>query len=73
MSKGQLNDWLVNTAMGVSYQLWMEANQAYAIQLEAEGDVIKSASTWLLIHRVEEAIRTLSKAKQYRCAISVAR
>lgn len=41
---GKLTDWFIGLAQATSYELWLEACQAYAQQLIKEEEVVKGSS-----------------------------
>ena len=76
MSKGQLTDWLVAAASSVSHKLWSDAAEAYAVQLtcaaqEGKEDPVKAAGFYLMINKVEEAVRVLKNCGQFKMAVSI--
>ena len=49
---GKLTDWFIGLAQATSYELWLEACQAYAQQLIKEEEVVKGSS-FLYVHRMK--------------------
>lgn len=73
MASGHLTEWMVSAAASVSRDFWAEACEAFALQLAAAGDAAKAASYYLMVHKVEEAIRVLKKAEEFAAAVAVAK
>jgi gem associated protein 5 len=69
----RLSDWLVSLAASTSYSLWRSACQTYAKQLAKKDNPVKSASYFLMVSEVAEAIDVLRKANFFQAAISIAK
>ncbi|XP_064609337.1 gem-associated protein 5-like [Liolophura sinensis] len=69
----ELSDWLVAMAPMASHQMWVEACQDYALQLEAEGQFHKAASYYLAAHKVYDAINLFRRHRMFREAVALAK
>ncbi|XP_050548887.1 uncharacterized protein LOC126910389 isoform X2 [Daktulosphaira vitifoliae] len=68
-----VNDWMVSVAPSISFELWVKMCEAYAVQLEDEGDVSKSSTFLVSIKKYKDAALMLLKNNLFKEALSVAR